>query len=155
VKFGSCGWSVDFQTSQNTSSIIIAIIIDQSTTSPEPLKGKGYQGELCCHNNSVLSRSVVILILDDMTRSNVAPDPLHWWNPRKLILQIILLQLVYSAVATVLITFLVLVMGAPFRLDYLFVPRWYRPDNVFGWSLCFLCILSAAFTYFPTRMLLT
>lgn len=86
-----------------------------------------------------------------MARSNVAPDPLHWWNPRKLILQIILLQLLYTTIATVFITFLALIMGAPFRLDYFFVPKWYRPDNVFGWSLCFMCILASVFTYIPNR----
>ena len=46
-----------------------------------------------------------------MSRSNTAPDPLHWWSPRKIILQIILLQLAYSITATILITFIVVVMG--------------------------------------------
>src|ERR1700733_11128179 len=94
------------------------------------------------------------LIVDDMTRSNVAPDPLHWWSPRKIILQIVLLQLTYTLTATVLVTFLVLVMGAPFRLDYIFLDTRYRQDNVFGLTICFLSILNAGFTYSDTRTLI-
>jgi len=83
-----------------------------------------------------------------MARSNVAAqsDPLHWWNPRKLILQIVLLQLAYTLTATILITFLVLVMGAPFRIDYIFLDTSFRRDIVFGWSLAFLSILASLFT---------
>ena len=86
-----------------------------------------------------------------MARSNAAAqsDPLHWWNPRKLILQIVLLQLAYTLTATILITFLVLVMGAPFRIDYIFLDTSFRRDIVFGWSLAFLSILASFFTYPP------
>src|SRR5579859_7563042 len=89
------------------------------------------------------------LMADDMTRSNVAHDPLHWWSPRKIILQILLLQLTYTIIATLLVTFLVLVIGAPFRLDYIFIDSRYRQDNVFGLSICFLSIMNAGFTYPP------
>src|SRR5271169_4783742 len=86
-----------------------------------------------------------------MARSNVTveSDPLQWWNPRKLILQIVLLQLAYTLTATILVTFLVLVMGAPFRLDYIFLDTSFRQDIVFGWSLAFLSILASLFTYLP------
>src|SRR5271169_3191958 len=83
-----------------------------------------------------------------MARANIsAPDPLHWWSPRKIILQIILLQLAYSITATILITFIVVVMGTPFRIDYIFLYDQYRLDVVFGWSLAFLSLITAAFTY--------
>ena len=88
----------------------------------------------------------VALIVDDMRRSNVAPDPLHWWSPRKIILQILLLQLSYTVTAILLVTFLVLVMGAPFRLDYIFLDLRYRQDNVFGLTIGFLSIMNAGFT---------
>jgi protein SYS1 len=81
-----------------------------------------------------------------MAGSNIAPDPLYWWSPRKIILQILLLQLSYIITATLLITFLVLVMGAPFRVDYIFLDSRFRNDNVFGWSLSFLSILTSVFT---------
>ena len=86
-----------------------------------------------------------------MARSNVTAesDPLHWWNPRKLILQIVLLQLSYSLTATLLITFLTLVMGAPFRIDYILLDTSFRRDIVFGWSLAFLSILASLFTSPP------
>jgi hypothetical protein len=82
-----------------------------------------------------------------MARSN--QDPLHWWSPRKILLQIVLLQTIYTVSATLLLTFLVLVLGAPFRLDYLFLDRRVRLDNVFGWSIAFLSLINAVFTYFP------
>lgn len=82
-----------------------------------------------------------------MARANVAADPLHWWNPRKIILQIILLQLAYTIVATLLVSFIVLVMGAPYRLGYIFLASRFRSDNVFGWSLSFLSIITAGLMY--------
>jgi len=79
-----------------------------------------------------------------MARSNET-DPLRWWSPRKILLQILLLQLSYTITATIMITFLVLVMGAPFRIDYFFLYQRFRTDNTFGWSLSFLSILNAVF----------
>jgi len=81
-----------------------------------------------------------------MARPNIPPDDLRWWSPRKIILQIALLQLSYTLSATVMITFSVLVMGAPFRVDYFFLYRRFRDDNVFGLSLTLLSILNAAFS---------
>jgi hypothetical protein len=46
-----------------------------------------------------------------------------------------------------MITFLVLVMGAPFRIDYFFLYQRFRTDNTFGWSLSFLSILNTVFGY--------
>jgi hypothetical protein len=84
-----------------------------------------------------------------MARSNTTPDPLHWWSPRKLILQIILLQLAYTITATILITFIVVLMGDPFRIDYIFQYSQYRLDVAFGWSLAVPSILTSAFTLAP------
>lgn len=79
--------------------------------------------------------------------STSSADPLHWWNPRRIVLQILLLQSCYIILNTLLITFVVLVMGAPFRIDYTFLDSRYQHTNVFGWSLCFLSILASAFMY--------
>lgn len=84
-----------------------------------------------------------------MARPNAAPDLLHWWSPRKIVLQIILLQLAYTITATILMAFLVLVMGDPFQLDLVFLYERYRFDVVFGWSLAFLSIITALLTYRP------
>lgn len=81
---------------------------------------------------------------DDM--ANTTPDPLHWWSPRKIVLQIVLLQLAYSVTATILMTFVVVIMGAPFRIDYIFLYNAYRMDIVFGWTLSFLSIITSILT---------
>ena len=89
-----------------------------------------------------------------MARPNEAPDLLHWWNPRKIILQMAILQAAYTLTATILITLLILVMAIPFRIDYFFLDQSYRSDNVFGFSLSLLSLLTAFFTYvfLPQRL---
>jgi Integral membrane protein S linking to the trans Golgi network len=74
-------------------------------------------------------------------------DVLHWWNPRKILLQILLLQTLYTGTCTLLITFLVLLMGAPFRLNYLFLDARFSHTNVFGLLLALLSLLASAFMY--------
>ena len=75
-------------------------------------------------------------------------DDLNWWNPRKLLLQMLLVQLSYSLTATVLIAFVALIMAGPFRLDWVLLYTPFRMDVVQGWALAFLSIISAVFTYF-------
>ena len=82
-----------------------------------------------------------------MARPNEAPDLLHWWNPRKIILQMAILQAAYTLTATTLITFYTLLLANPFRIDYFFRYEYYRSDNVFGLSLSLLSLLTALFTY--------
>ena len=104
-----------------------------------------------CNRREDLLKEIVD---DSMARANIAPDPLHWWNPRKIILQIILIQLLYTIIATLLMTFIVLVMGAPFRIDYVFLYSRFRRDNVFGWSLSFLSNITAGLMCVPLFALL-
>jgi hypothetical protein len=82
-----------------------------------------------------------------MGMSASSSDVLHWWNPRKIILQILLLQTTYTIICTLLITFLVLLMGAPFRLDYVFLDTRFSYTNVFGLSLSMLSLLASIFMY--------
>ena len=89
-----------------------------------------------------------------MARPNEAPDVLHWWNPRKIILQMAILQAAYTLTATILITLLILIMAIPFRIDYFFLYQSYRSDNVFGFSLSLLSLLTALFTYVVLPQLL-
>jgi len=89
-----------------------------------------------------------------MARPNEAPDLLHWWNPRKIILQMAILQAAYTLTATILITLLILIMAIPFRIDYFFLYQSYRSDNVFGFSLSLLSLLTALFTYVVLPQLL-
>jgi protein SYS1 len=74
-------------------------------------------------------------------------DELQWWNPRKLLLQMLLVQLSYTLTAMLLITFVALIMAYPLRLDYVLLERPFRMDVVYGWALAFLFVLSSFFTY--------
>jgi Integral membrane protein S linking to the trans Golgi network len=81
-----------------------------------------------------------------MARPNEAPDLLHWWEPRKIIIQMAILQAAYTLTATLLITLVILMMASPFRIDYFFLYQYYTSNNAFGLSLSLLSLVTALFT---------
>jgi protein SYS1 len=78
------------------------------------------------------------------------PGSLTELPPLRIIRSIVLLQLAYYAIATILILFTMLVAGQKFSLALVFDWRTVRGDNTVGWMLGVVWLMGALFAYvFP------
>jgi len=82
------------------------------------------------------------------------PGALADLAPRRILAQIVLLQLAYYATAAVLILFTALVAGKEVRLDLLLGWRSLRGDVTVGWMLGLVWMLNSLIWYVRSVLLL-
>lgn len=80
-------------------------------------------------------------------RRPARPGALDDMAPRKILGQIVVLQLLYYAIAAALILFTTLVAGQPVTLDLLLSWKSVRGDVTTGWTLALCWLLDSLISY--------